>query len=186
MKSILSKACYAILATIATCPILTWSLTIPNADTPVFYLVSSSTSSSNLLVSKVHALIHFATAFSSVFQPLRMNSAGSGSASLLGSGPPAQFYFYQGQLTVYDPNGNIFPYRPLINSAQISTGCETFGALVFVQGSSTNKCARSTSFQIQSNGQDSQLGAELVFNFVGGFYSCNSGQEVSNLIPVSA
>ncbi|KAF8183651.1 hypothetical protein BJ912DRAFT_1061213 [Pholiota molesta] len=29
-----------------------------------------------------------------------------------------------------------------------------------------------------SNGQNSQLGAELVFNFVGGFYSCNSGQEV--------
>lgn len=103
---------------------------------------------------------------------------GGGSASLLGSGTPALFYFYQGQLTVYDPNGNSFPYRPLINTVQGASGCGNFGALQFVQGTSTNKCASYSSFQLQSNQQDSQLGAELVFNYVGGFYACNSGVEV--------
>ncbi|KAF8954877.1 hypothetical protein BDZ97DRAFT_1798900 [Flammula alnicola] len=155
MNSFFSKVCVLLSAL----PALVWSLTIPNADTPAFYLVSSSQSSANLL-------------------PLRMNSGGAGHVSLLGGGTPALFYFYQGQLTVYDPNGNSFPYRPLIDSAQDANGCENFGALTFVQGTSTNKCSRYTSFQIQSNNQDSQLGAELVFNYVGGFYACNSGQEV--------
>lgn len=104
---------------------------------------------------------------------------GGGSASLIGSGTPALFYFYQGQLTVYDPNGNSFPYRPLINTVPAASGCSNFGALQFVQGTSTNKCASYSSFQLQSNQQDSQLGAELVFNFTGGFYACNGGAEVS-------
>ena len=116
-------------------------------------------------------------------QPVRMSSAGSGYASLTGTGVPAQFYFYQGRLTIYDPNNNTLPYLPLINSFQNNVAsCDTFGALVFVQGGSTNKCAKYSSFQIQSNGQNSQLGAELVFNYVGGFYSCSSGQEVRELL----
>ncbi|KAF9481485.1 hypothetical protein BDN70DRAFT_876275 [Pholiota conissans] len=160
MKNFFAKTFHIILAALVTLPTLAWSVSVPNADTPVFYLVSSSTSSSNLL-------------------PVRMSSTGNGYASLTGTGVPAQFYFYQGRLTIYDPNNNSLPYFPLINSFQNDVAsCDTFGALVFVQGGSSNKCAKSSSFQIQSNGQNSQLGAELVFNYVGGFYSCSNGQEV--------
>jgi len=107
-----------------------------------------------------------------------MNASGGGSASLVCSGVLARFYFSQGTLAIYDPNGNNLPYRPLINTLPGPNGCQTFGALTFVQGSSTNKCGSFNTFQIQSNSQDSQLGSELVFNFVGGFYACNGGQEV--------
>uniref|UniRef100_A0A8H7XP81 Uncharacterized protein n=1 Tax=Psilocybe cubensis TaxID=181762 RepID=A0A8H7XP81_PSICU len=103
---------------------------------------------------------------------------GGGPASLLGSGTPARFYFYQGELAVHDPDDSSFPYRLLINTIPAAGGCTNFGALHFVQGTSTNKCASYESFQLQSNQQDSQLGAELVFNFTGGFYVCNSGAEV--------
>jgi len=172
MRGIFTSALFLLSAL----PALVWSATVPNADTPLFYLVSTSASSPNLL-------------------PLRMpGGGGGGSASLLGSGTPALFYFWQGQLTVYDPNGNTFPYRPLINTVQVATGCTNFGALDFVEGTSTNKCASYSSFQLQSNQQDSQLGAELVFNYVGGFYACNSGSEVwykinssdgpSNCVPI--
>ncbi|CAA7266674.1 unnamed protein product [Cyclocybe aegerita] len=156
MKNIFASSLFLLSAI----PALIWGATVPNADTPLFYLVSSSKSPANLL-------------------PVRMSSGGGGGlATLKGSGVPAQLYFYQGTLTVYDPNNNTFPYRPLVNSIQDASGCQSFGALVFVQGTSTNKCARYSSFQIQSNAENSQLGAELVFNYVGGFYACGSGQEI--------
>ncbi|KAF5319601.1 hypothetical protein D9619_008356 [Psilocybe cf. subviscida] len=146
------------------------ALTIPGASTPAFYLVSSSTTASaNLL-------------------PLRMaTGSGNGDPTLTGTGAPAIFYFYQGQLKVYDvAGGNQNPFRPLINTIQTGAGsCANHGALVFVQGSSTNKCASYNSFQIQSNNQNSQLGAKLVFNFVGGFFSCNNGQQVYYKINVN-
>ncbi|KDR71544.1 hypothetical protein GALMADRAFT_213838 [Galerina marginata CBS 339.88] len=154
MKNLFTSA----LLLLSTFTVLVWSATIPNADTPLFYLVASSPSSVNLL-------------------PLRMTSGGGGGlASFLGSGTPALFYFWQGQLTAIDPSGST--YRPLIDSHQDANGCQNFGALAFVQGGSTNKCASYSSFQLQSNNQDSQLGAQLVFNYVGGFYACSSGQEV--------
>ncbi len=34
------------------------------------------------------------------------------------------------------------------------------------------------SFQIQSDTENSQLGAQLTFNYVGGFYACGSGKDV--------
>ena len=34
-------------------------------------------------------------------------------------------------------------------------------------------------FSIQSDTENSQLGAQLSFNSVGGFYACGSGQDVS-------
>ena len=34
------------------------------------------------------------------------------------------------------------------------------------------------SFQIQSDTENSQLGAQLVFNYVGSFYACGSGHDV--------
>ena len=33
-------------------------------------------------------------------------------------------------------------------------------------------------FGIQSDTENSQLGAQLTFNYVGGFYACGSGQDV--------
>ncbi|KAJ3516880.1 hypothetical protein NLJ89_g859 [Agrocybe chaxingu] len=156
MKNIFASS----LLHLSAIPALIWATTVPNADTPLFYLVSSSQSPVNLL-------------------PVRMPSGGGGGVATLGaSGVPAQFYFCQGALTVYDPNNNVFPYRPLVNSVQDASGCQSFGALVFVQGTSTNKCARCSSFQIQSNAENSQLGAELVFNYVGGFFACGSGEEI--------
>lgn len=105
--------------------------------------------------------------------------SGNGVASLTGTGAIGQFYFYQGRLTAYDPTT---AYIPLINTQQtdVST-CAKSGALAFVQGGSTNKCASYSSFQIQSDTQNSQLGAQLVFNYVGGFYLCSNGQEVSRV-----
>ena len=124
-------------------------------------------------------MIHYRTNHLAL-QPLRLAAgSGNGVASLTGTGAIGQFYFYQGRLTAYDPTT---PYIPLINTLQtdVST-CAKSGALVFVQGSSTNKCASYSSFQIQSDTQNSQLGAQLVFNYVGGFYSCSNGQEVSRV-----
>jgi hypothetical protein len=69
--------------------------------------------------------------------------------------------------------------RPLIGSVLGSTGCSSYGQLGFVEGSSSNKCAKYNTFNIQSDPENSQLGARLTFNFVGGFYSCGSGQDVS-------
>lgn len=100
-------------------------------------------------------------------------------ASLTGNGPIGQFYFYQGKLTALDPAGTTTTYRPLIGSLLGSSGCSTYGPLGFTQGSSSNKCARYDSFQIQSNNENSQLGAKLVFNFEGGFYACESSRDVS-------
>ncbi|KAF8800740.1 hypothetical protein BYT27DRAFT_7015024, partial [Phlegmacium glaucopus] len=133
---------------------------VPGADTPSFYLVSSSSSTyANLL-------------------PLRINGGSGGYASLTGSGPIGQYYFYQGHLVASDPAGTSSTYRPVIGAIPLSTGCTTYGSFGFVQGSSSDKCALYDSFQIQSNTQNSQLGAKLVFNYVGGFYACGSGQDV--------
>ena len=49
------------------------------------------------------------------------------------------------------------------------------GPLVRLQDPSNknlNRCARASGFFLRSGGQHAQLGAQLVFNFVGGFYSC--------------
>ncbi|KAF8162644.1 hypothetical protein B0H34DRAFT_692346 [Crassisporium funariophilum] len=163
MKNILTVAT----ALLAAFPALVMGATVPNADTPLFYLVSTSQSTSNML-------------------PVRLPSGGGGGyPSLSGDGTYAQFYFYQGALTVYDPNGNASPFRPLIDAHQDADGCQKYGAFGIVQGSSTNKCASYTTFQIASNSENSQLGAELVFNYLGGFYSCGSGAEIWYKIDAS-
>jgi len=152
------KSFFLSLIVLLLSPLLAVSVRIPNADTPLFYLVSSSqNAASNLL-------------------PVRINPSGGGDASLTGSGPPAQFYFFQGALTARDASGTT--YRPYVNSIQGASGCSAGGAFGFVQGTSTNKCTQYTSFQIQSDQENSQLGANLVFNYVGGFYACGSGQNV--------
>jgi hypothetical protein len=69
--------------------------------------------------------------------------------------------------------------RALIGSVLTSTGCSTYGSLGFVEGPSTNRCARYSTFSIQSNQENSQLGAKLSFNSLGGFYACGAGQDVS-------
>lgn len=134
----------------------------PGASTPLFYLVASSADQgSNLL-------------------PLRMSGGTSDFASLAGRGPIGQFYFFQGRLTALDPssNTNPSPYHPQISTILGSTGCSTYGPLGFIQQSSSNKCSRFDTFQLQSNTENGQLGARLVFNFIGGFYACGTGRDV--------
>ncbi|KAH9475100.1 hypothetical protein JR316_0012211 [Psilocybe cubensis] len=134
---------------------------IPGASTPLFYFVSSSPSSpSNLL-------------------PLRMNGGAGGYSTLTGTGPIGQFYFTQGRLTALNPAGSTSQtYMPVLASQLGSSGCSTYGQLGFVMGASAFRCARYDGFQIQSNIENSQLGAHLVINYVGGFYACGVGQEV--------
>jgi len=141
-------------------PALVRAVVPPGADTPMFYLVASSTSSgANLL-------------------PLRTDGGAGGYATLTGSGPIGQFYFYQGALTAAPRPGSSSTQKPLIGSVLGSTGCSTYGALGFTEGSSSNKCAKYNTFHIQSDSENSQLGAKLDFNFAGGFYACGSGQDV--------
>ncbi|KAH9475104.1 hypothetical protein JR316_0012215 [Psilocybe cubensis] len=148
-------------ATLATLIPSALGVVIPGASTPLFYFVSSSPSSpSNLL-------------------PLRLNGGSGGYATLTGTSPIGQFYFAQGRLTALDPAGSTsLTYMPLLGSQLGPSGCSTYGQLGFVQGASSNKCARYDGFQIQSNIENSQLGAQLVINYVGGFYACGDGKDV--------
>jgi hypothetical protein len=111
-------------------------------------------------------------------QPLRLNGGAGGYSSLTGSGPIGRFYFQSGKLVALDPAGTTNNYRTLIGPILGST-CSTYGALGFTQGSSSNKCALYDNFQIQSNTENSQLGAKLVFNYQGGFYACTASKDVS-------
>jgi len=77
------------------------------------------------------------------------------------------------------PPGSSMTQRPLIGAIPSSTGCTTYGPLGFTQGSSSDKCAKYDSFYIQS---ESQLGTQLSFNFLGGFYACGSNQDVSRIL----
>ncbi|KAF8326938.1 hypothetical protein F5887DRAFT_1084098 [Amanita rubescens] len=133
---------------------LVGGLVLPGADTPLFYLVSSNAHST-----------HFN------LRPLRIGTGNL--ATLTGSGPIGKFYFIQGQFLAADPSGSSNNYTPFISGSPIGVGCTSFGRLEFVQGKSSNKCAQYQSFQIQSDTENSQLGAQLVFNFIGGFFACN-------------
>jgi len=77
------------------------------------------------------------------------------------------------------PQGSNNAQRPLIGAIPSSTGCTSYGPLGFTQGSSSDKCAKYDSFYIQS---ESQLGALLSLNFLGGFYACGSNQDVSRIL----
>ncbi|PPQ74061.1 hypothetical protein CVT25_001988, partial [Psilocybe cyanescens] len=108
-----------------------------------------------------------------------LNGGVGGYTTLTGTGPIGQFYFTQGRLTALDPAGSTsVTYMPVLGSVLGPTGCSTYGQLGFVQGASSNKCARYDGFQIQSNTENSQLGAQLTLNYVGGFYACGSGQDI--------
>jgi len=109
---------------------------------------------------------------------LRLNGGPGGFATLTGTGPIARLYFFQGRLTALDPAGSSNPFRPFVSATLGASGCSTYGPLAFVQGSTTNKCGRFESFQIQSNTENSQLGAKLVFNYQGGFFACGASQDV--------
>lgn len=141
-------------------PTICLSVVVPGADTPLFYLSSSSSSlDSNLL-------------------PLRISGGAGNYATLTGTGPIGKLYFFQGQLTGQDPAGTTSTYRPYISGIPTASGCTDYGPLGFIQGSGTDKCAVFNSFQIQSDTENSQLGAKLVFNFQGGFHACGAGRDI--------
>lgn len=72
---------------------------------------------------------------------------------------------------------------PALIAAIPMSDCTTYGQLGFA-GSTSDKCALRDTFGIQSNTENSQLGAKLVFNSVGGFYACGSGLDVSFLLAL--
>ncbi|KIM36401.1 hypothetical protein M413DRAFT_449124 [Hebeloma cylindrosporum] len=153
----------AVLSPLVSCVVATPTIEqrarVPGADTPEFYLVSSSQSTqANLL-------------------PLRLSGGSNGYASLTGSGPIGVYYFYQGKFVGAQISTPALSSPALIGAIPISSGCSTYGPLGFA-GSSSDKCAIRDTFGIQSNTENSQLGAKLVFNSVGGFYACGSGLDV--------
>ncbi|KAF8345117.1 hypothetical protein F5887DRAFT_1197951 [Amanita rubescens] len=135
------------------------AVVVPGASTPSFYLVATSNATGpNLL-------------------PLRTSGGSGDYATLTGSGPIGVYYFYQGALTAAPAPGSTQTQLPFIG-AVLATECLNYGQLGFSTGGSTDKCAMFNTFEIQSDTENSQLGAELTFNYVGGFYACGSGQDV--------
>ncbi|KAF8884642.1 GPI-anchored small secreted protein [Infundibulicybe gibba] len=128
-----------------------YSVTLPNADTPLFHLVSSSSNAeANLL-------------------PLR-TSGGS-----------------NGVFVAVDPQTTTSTLRPIVNSIPAGGGCTPGGTLSFGQGGGSNKCAISGGFQIHSNEENSQLGANLVLNSVGSFYACGTSLDMRyEVLPTDA
>ena len=163
----------------AIVPSLVHGVTVPGADTPEFYLVSSSTTAAaNLLVSSVSkSSLTFLAEFT-LTQPLRSDGGSGGYATLTGTSPIGVYYFIGGVLTAAPDSTSSIPQRALIGPVPGST-CSAYGALGFTSGSSSDKCVLYNPFTIQSNTQNSQLGAKLVFNATGGFYACGSGLDVS-------
>jgi hypothetical protein len=133
----------------------------PGADTPLFYLVASSKNggSGNLA-------------------PLRTTGGTGGYSTLTTSNPIGQFYFSQGTLTAAPLPGSTTTQRAVLGSIPLSTGCTEYGPFGFVGGSSSDKCAKYSPFAIQSDPENSQLGARLTFNSTGQFYACGSGEDV--------
>ena len=154
------------------------SVVVPGASTPIFYLVASTSSApaANLLVRDFHLL--WSPKFIETFylQPLRLTGGANGYTTLSGSGPIGKFYFYQGKFVALDSTQSSTD-RGNIGAVPLSSGCSTYGQLGF-SPSSSDKCANYNTFNIQSDTENSQLGAFLVFNFVGGFYACGSGNDV--------
>ena len=111
-------------------------------------------------------------------QPLRLSGGTNGYAALTGSGPIGVFYFYQGQFVGAETSNPSLSSPALIGAIPTSGGCSTYGQLGFTS-SSSDKCSLRNTFGIQSDTENSQLGAQLVFNYVGGFYACGSGLDVS-------
>lgn len=119
---------------------------------------------------------------SAVGQPVRHRGSSANYYSILtGNGPIAKFFFQSGRLVALnptDPQGSTHAWVPIINTSLTANGCATFGQLGLIYGGSTNKCASYNTFGLQSNEENSQLGAHLVFNWTGGLHVCGAEKEV--------
>jgi hypothetical protein len=105
---------------------------------------------------------------------LRTTGGANGYATLTGDGPIGVLYFYQGALTAATGSTT----QKALIAAIPASDCTTYGQLGFAQ-STSDKCALYNTFSLQSDTENSQLGAQLSFNSVGGFYACGSGRDVS-------
>ncbi|KAH6906052.1 hypothetical protein BKA70DRAFT_451415 [Coprinopsis sp. MPI-PUGE-AT-0042] len=149
---------------VALAPALVSGVRVPGADTPLFYLVATGPDSAGVN-----------------FLPVRLHGGSNYFAILTGTGPIAKFFFQSGRLVALDPTnpqGSTNAWRALINTPLTGNGCSTNGQLGTVMGSSSNKCAKYATFGLQSNSENSQLGARLVFDWTGGFYICGTNKEV--------
>ncbi|KAG8921761.1 hypothetical protein FRC03_003403 [Tulasnella sp. 419] len=140
-----------ILAAAVVVPSALASAIVPRQrNTPDFYLVAVSSNTNYHL------------------KPLLFNNY----AASLTTGTPAVGYVDGGiNFRIELPN-QTYGY---ISGSQIANGCNPDGPLLFVVGSSSNKCAKGNPFAIQSYDQNAQLGAKLVFNWTGSFYACSGG-----------
>ncbi|KAF9542274.1 hypothetical protein CPC08DRAFT_756070, partial [Agrocybe pediades] len=114
--------------------------------------------------------------------PLTFASLAASAVSIVvpNADTPLQRFKFTWRLTALDPEGSLFNYLTTFGSEYLgpSGGCSTYGSLGFFPGAGSNKCARyGTGFYLHSNEENSQLGATLVYNWVGGFYACGSSKE---------
>ena len=92
-------------------------------------------------------------------------------STLTGTGTIGQFFFFQGNFVEGSSTNGGY-----IGAVPISAGdCSTSGQLGF--GSSSDKCVIRSGFSIQSDPENSQLGASLSFGS-GGFFACGTGLDV--------
>ncbi|TEB39543.1 hypothetical protein FA13DRAFT_1723756 [Coprinellus micaceus] len=172
------------ISALAALPKLVSSALIPNADTPVFFLVGLDS-------------------FGDSLKPMRLTGQ-HGVATLTGEDPIAQFYFHERHPRSTSP----YLYRPYIDftlpSPSYLSGlypvnrtvpnpgeCGPSGMLKFVQdedgvwGSGRqrieqeNGCAQFDTFELFSDRMDAQLGAKLIFNTnLTDFYACGSQRDI--------
>ncbi|EAU83659.1 hypothetical protein CC1G_05563 [Coprinopsis cinerea okayama7 len=166
---------------------------IPNADTPVFYLVATDPYTEN-----------------DTFMPLRL-FGWTNQSTLTGIGPIAKLYFINDTLVAEDPvNGAASPYlyRPYVDfsvkpgrddngdydASQDDDDCSaSSGPLIFIQenrpdGTTLDSppCAAFGTFFLFSDRMDAQLGAKLQLNNnLTSFYSCGKDRDIYYKMDVS-
>ncbi|RXW20961.1 hypothetical protein EST38_g4897 [Candolleomyces aberdarensis] len=158
----------AVLSLAAVLPGIVSAALIPNADTPVFYLVGDDP-------------------VGDTFKPLRLTGQHL-TATLTGEGPIAMIYIINGTFVAEDPvKGSTSPflYHPYVDfSIPGSSDCGTSGPLMFIQDPNrdsvaSNPCAAFSNFFLFSDRMDNQLGAKLVLNSnLTSFYACGNTRDI--------
>ncbi|TFK19852.1 hypothetical protein FA15DRAFT_708603 [Coprinopsis marcescibilis] len=165
MKLGLSAALLSCLA--AAVPGFVSAALIPNADTPVFYLVAADPYTEN-----------------DTFLPLRLYG-NNGQATLTGYGPIAKLYYINNTLVGEDPIGADSPnlFHPYVDFKGDDGACGApSGPFMFIQDSnrsSASNCAAWGTFFLFSDRMDAQLGAKLQLNNnLTSFYSCGKNRDI--------
>lgn len=110
-------------------------------------------------------------------KPVRIVGGTEGNATLSGNAPIGEFYFFENIFVTVnstrDAQDTVY-----IGAVTTPSGCTTYGPLSFTLKDGRDDCSNENSFNIRPDEENKQLGAYLVFNFVGGFYACGSEKDV--------